>query len=330
MPVDDPEDRASLLDAFAKTEIIAPASVPATAAEFATAGGRVIGAQKIAVPREIEKIFLSLKTLAARAGEDWYYRYPVRKKIKDEKTGKETWVVEYIEGHSIKLANDLARTYGNCEVDTRAIDFGDSWMFYARFTDYESGYSLTRPFQQYKSQKSLKTDADRAGQIAFAIGASKAQRNVTVNALQTFADFAFEEAKDALVGKIGKDLANWRAKTIAKLEAKVDIKRVEAVLGRTAPEWLAPDVSQAIAMMKAVQDGMAALDETFPPLAPPPGEAQPAADKLDEFASDSGASAAPPVEAERRPPDEAAAGGANPRPPAAADPSTRGPGHGRS
>ena len=157
----------------------------------------------------------------------------------------------------------------------------------------KSGYSLTRPFQQCKSQKTMKTDADRAGQIAFAIGASKAQRNVIVNALQTFADFAFEEAKDALVGKIGKDLANWRAKTVAKLEAKVDIKRVEAVLGRTAPEWLAPDVSQAIAMMKAVQDGMASLEETFPPLAPPPGEAPPAG-KLDEFANtDSGAPASP-------------------------------------
>ena len=307
MPVDDPEDRASLLDAFAKTEIMAPASVPATAAEYMTAGGRVIGAQKIAVPREIDKIFLGLKTFAARAGEDWYYRYPVRKKIKDEKTGRETWVTEYIEGPSIKLANDLARMYGNCEVDTRAIDFGDSWMFYARFTDYESGYSLTRPFQQYKSQKTLKTDTDRAGQIAFAIGASKAQRNVTVNALQTFADFAFEEAKDALVGKIGKDLANWRAKTVAKLAAKVDIKRVEAVLGRTAPEWLAPDVSQAIAMMKAVSDGMATLDESFPPLEPPPAS-EPPAGKLDQFANtDSGATASP-----SNAPDAAAEGGAPP------------------
>jgi hypothetical protein len=38
------------------------------------------------------------------------------------------------------------------------------------------------------------------------------------------------------------------------------------VVGRPAAEWLAPDIARVIAMMAAVVDGMAALDETFPPL----------------------------------------------------------------
>ena len=199
--------------------------------------------------RDEPRVLQRLAMLAARAGEDWYYRWPV----KEKKTGNITWV----EGPSIKLANDLARLYGNDEIDTRVIDLGDSWLIYARFTDYETGYSLTRPFQQRKAQRTMGEDADRQRDIAFQIGCSKAIRNVTVNALQTFADYAFEEAKGALVEKIGRDLPKWRAKTVEKLTAKIDIQRVEAVLGRKQSEWLAPDVAQAIAMMKAVSDGMA-------------------------------------------------------------------------
>jgi hypothetical protein len=131
---------------------------------------------------------------------------------------------------------------------------------------------MTRPYQQRKGQRSIGEDADRQRDAALQIGVSKAIRNVIVNALQTFSDFAFEEARGSLVGRIGKDLNRWRQNTVAKLEPKVDIKRVEAVMGRPAPEWLAPDVAQVIAMMKAVADGMATWDEQFPPLNRPPEE----------------------------------------------------------
>lgn len=277
------DGRREALDAFAQAGVNAtpPATVPAAGMLADGAGMRVVGAQKVAVARDVAKVLHQLKVLAAAAGEDWYYRWPVTEK----KTKKVTW----IEGHSIKLANDLARLYGNDEIETRVIDLGDSWLIYARFTDYETGYSLTRPFQQRKAQKSMGDDADRQRDIAFQIGCSKAIRNVTINALQTYADFALEEAKGALVDKIGRDLPKWRAATVKKLEAKVELNRVEAVMGRVAAEWLAPDVAQVVAMMKAVSDGMATIDESFPPLTPPPGAAP--ADKLDQFATttDSGA-----------------------------------------
>jgi hypothetical protein len=293
--VENLSERGSLLDAFAQTARQAPPPATVPAAELMSGGGaglRVIGAQKIAVPRDEPKILQKIKVLAAAAGDDWYYRWPV----KNKKTGKTEWV----EGASIKLANEVSRIFGNDEIDTRVIDLGDSWLIYARFTDYETGYSLTRPFQQRKSQRSIATeDGARAQDIAFQIGCSKAIRNVVVNALQTFSDFAFEEARGALVDKIGRDVAGWREKTTRKLEGRVDLKRVEAVLGRAAGDWLAPDIAQVVAMMKAVSDGMATIDETFPPLTPP-AESSPAG-KLDEFATtDSGAA--------ERTPDEAAGG----------------------
>lgn len=220
---------------------------------------QVTGAQAVAVHRDERAVLTKLRALAAAAGDDWYYRFPV----KNRKTG----TTDFIEGPSIKLANDLARLYGNCEVDCRAQDLGKVILFHARFIDLETGYALTRPFQQRKSAAKIGgSDDERREDIAFQIGASKAIRNVTVNALQTFADFAFDEAKQALVDKIGKDLDKYRRVTAERTSALVDIGRVEKVIGRTVAEWLAPDVAKVIAMMKAVADGMASLDETFPPL----------------------------------------------------------------
>jgi hypothetical protein len=302
------DERADALNAFAQAGAHAspPATIPAAGLLDAGGGARVVGAQKLAVMRDEARVLQRLAMLAARAGEDWYYRWPV----KEKKTGKITWV----EGPSIKLANDLARLYGNCEVETRVVDLGDTWLIYARFTDYETGYSLTRPFQQRKSQRTMGDDADRQRDIAFQIGCSKAIRNVTTNALQTFADYAFEEAKGSLIDKIGRDLAKWRAKTIDKLEVKLDIRRAEAVMGRPAAEWLAPDVAQVIAMMKAVSDGMATMDETFPPLATAAAPEAPGA--LDQFANtDSGASAQAPESDGPgiKAPDDAAEGGIPPK-----------------
>ena len=83
----DLEDRRATLDAFAATphrehNVLAPAGA------FSAPAERVFGAQPVAVRRDEQQILAKLRTLAAAAGESWYYRYPVRKKIKDENTGR--------------------------------------------------------------------------------------------------------------------------------------------------------------------------------------------------------------------------------------------------
>jgi hypothetical protein len=221
---------------------------------------RIVGAQHVAVYRDEAKIFQKLSSIAAAAGNDWFYRYPVR----NNTTGK----TDYIEGPSIKLANDVARIFGNNANEVREIDVGDAWIFYARFTDLETGFSMERAYRQRKGQTSMKTkDPERQLDIAYQIGQSKAIRNCIVNSLQLYADFAFEEARNSLVDKIGKDLEGWKARTVQGIaKIPVELARVERVVGRSAANWLAPDVAQVIAMMKAYRDGMATLDETFPPV----------------------------------------------------------------
>lgn len=227
-----------------------------------TISDAIITAQKVSVERDLPKVIRNIKTLAAVAGEDWYYRFPVKKK------GGGT---DQIEGPTIKCAQNVAREYGNCQVDCRAIDQGGSWMIYARFVDYETGFSLTRPFQADKAKSTMNTkDAGRQQEIAFAIGVSKATRNVITNALETFTNLAFEEAKNNLVEKVGKRLAEYRQRARDRLkQLDVDEKRAEAQIGRKADEWLAPDVARVIAELKSVADGMAAAEDIWPPLAAP-------------------------------------------------------------
>src|SRR6202011_2222346 len=106
-------------------------------------------------------------------------------------------------------------------VDTRVIDLGASWLIYARFTDFESGYALTRPFQQDKGASKLGGDDQaRKLDIAFQIGVSKAIRNVVTNALQTFADYAFDAAKNSLVEKIGSDIIKWRERVLLRMKER--------------------------------------------------------------------------------------------------------------
>jgi hypothetical protein len=203
-----------------------------------------------------------VKTLAAVAGQDYYYSFPVRKKNKE--TGE--WEQDFIEGPSIKLANDLVREYGNCCVETMVVDAGDSWVIYAKFIDLERGFTMVRPFQQRKAQKALGTKDDaRALDIALQIGVSKAIRNVIVNSLETFADFMFDEAKNGLIAQVKKKPDFYREKIGGRLkELSIDVKRVEVQVGRPLAEWRETDITKVIAQIKAVTDGMAYAHEIWP------------------------------------------------------------------
>lgn len=215
-----------------------------------------ITAIPVQVPRDEAKVLNKLRTRAAMAGDDWYYRFPV----------KDKGATKYIEGPSIKCANNVAQLFGNCAIRTRAIDNFDSWIIYARLEDYEQGFVYERPWLQPKGQQTLSTrDQGRAEAIAFQIGVSKAIRNVVCNALELFTTFAFEEARNSMVERIGKALPATIEKIKARLgEMSVDVKRIEALVGRPVASWLAPDCARVIAEITAISEGMASIDETWP------------------------------------------------------------------
>lgn len=218
----------------------------------------VITAQKVAVPRSEAMILKKIKTLAAYAGQDWYYRWPTK-----NKDGSKGWV----EGPSVKCAMAVARVFGNCTVDCRSRIDGQHIEFLAKFVDIETGFSVTRPFRQRIGQDiGGKMAKERAADLVFQIGTSKATRNVICNALETFVDFAFSEARESLITAIGKNIEKYRAVVLDRItEHKIDLKRVEAAMGRPAKDWLAPDIAKVRAILQSVTDGMSSKDEAFPP-----------------------------------------------------------------
>lgn len=224
-------------------------------------GGPMIAAQgavHVAVHRDEARILAKLKVMANAAGQRWYYRWTTNNK--DGTKG-------VVEGPSIDCAMAVARLYGNCDINLRVEENLTHWTFYAGFRDFESGFTVVRAFQQRKSQKTGMKDADRQADIVFQIGQSKAIRNVIVNALADFADFAFEAAKGSFVERIGSKLEDYRKKAVARFgELGIDIRRVENVIGKAAKDWLAPDVARIIAELQAIGDGMASADETYPVL----------------------------------------------------------------
>ena len=231
--------------------------------QMADIWGTATTARKVEVARDESKVLAKITTYAAAAGEHWFYRWPVKNRRKG--------TTDIVEGLSIKGPNAVSRLFGNDSIDVRVFDTGRTFTIYAKFSDLETGYSLVRPFQQDKGGAKLGGEDDaRRLDMALQIGVSKAIRNVVTNALETFCTFALEQAQANLVGRVGKNLAVYRERLAARFhEMGIGIDRVEATVGRPFKDLLAPDVAHVIAELKAVADGMALADDTWP-LPPPP------------------------------------------------------------
>lgn len=222
----------------------------------------------LAPERDELKVLDKLIKLAAAAGDDWFYRFPVNRNVKDPETGKWVKVREYIEGPSIKCANNVARIYGNCLVDCRlGQETPDAWVFYAMFADRETGFTMVRAFKQRKRQNIGMGDEGRAEDIVFQIGQSKAIRNIIDNALEQFTSRAFDEAKKSIVNRIaGKmdETRAWIRAELAKLKPAVAVERVERVRLRKIDQWTSADMALIYAELQAIHDGWTIADDCWP------------------------------------------------------------------
>lgn len=234
-----------------------PGAMPAQSGLITGVQGDIFTAQRVAQSRNMARIMDRLKALAHAAGKDWVYGWEVN----DRKNNRKTW----IEGPTIKLANDLAREYGNCMVDCRVRDEGPNWVFYGRFIDLETGYQMVRAYQQRKGQDTGMKDSQRAADMVFQIGQSKCLRNVVVNALQTLADYCVEEAKSGVLERVGKNpdaAREWIVKMLEKLS--IERKRVEAIYGRSSQHWTVADMARIYTEIQSIQDGMMNAEDVYP------------------------------------------------------------------
>ena len=222
--------------------------------------GKVITAQPVIAKRDVHALMQTLRTLAETFGDDYIYAWDVNDKNSKRKDGKTT-----IEGPTINLANDLAREFGNNDLDVREVEGPNHWIFYGRFTDLQTGSSLTRAFRQRKNAAAGKYEDDRKLDIAYQIGQSKCLRNVVVNALRSYSDFMFKVAKGALIKKIEADPERYLEAIARGLETyKITLQSAEATVGRPKSEWDRRDIAKIYSALKAIAEGLVDAREAFP------------------------------------------------------------------
>lgn len=233
---------------------------PATAEEGVTTlgiFGSIITAQRVIKPRSLAEIQQRMRVLAAFSGGSYIYSWPV----KNRKTGRTTT----IEGPTVKMANDLAREWGNCLVDVRVIDERSHWLYYARFTDLETGYSYTRPYRQRKGQETGMADAARAEDLIFQIGASKAIRNCILNSLSTLVDYTLEQARNNLLHWVDNNAEQAKA-YVEKITVRfdIDLERVEAVVGKKQKNWTNREYARVLTELRGIDEGLSDVEDLYP------------------------------------------------------------------
>ena len=200
---------------------------------------------------------------------------------------------DHIEGPSVDLALAAARCYGNCAVDQQPVqETLTSYIFVAVFIDLETGFTLSRPFRQSKKWVVYgKMDEERKADVRFQIGASKATRNVVLNALPAWLiDQGIEAAKAGVRNKIegyikrhsveaARQLAIGELKKQGVSEASVLAKFDYAAVTALTVD----DLVRLRGDLKAIQTGQEAASALFPAVeaqATKPSQAERMAEKL--------------------------------------------------
>jgi len=271
-----------MTEATSKGALVGPTSSPIIQVE-----GRIITAQHVAVKRTLKEVMAQLKIMCATFGDTYVYSWEVNDRRNQRKV--------LVEGGTIKLANDLLMLWGNSSADCDVHETPTHYVFKAWFTDYERGSGLGRGFRQRKSQNTGLKDVERAEDIVFQIGQSKAIRNVVLNALGSLAQYAIEESKKALVNRL-EDEENLKAAVgfidRVMTEHQIAVKRVEAVRGRERGKWTIRDIAKTYMEMRGVYEGFLVADEVYPTdeaagevMAKKQAKDEPAGDKKDPGAN---------------------------------------------
>jgi len=206
-------------------------------------------------PRDPKAALAAATREAALAGKDFLYSWVVK-----SKNGPEV-----IEGTSIDGAMVMLRNWGNAVVPVDIVEDAPAhWVFKATFIDLETGVNVERLFRQRKSQSTGKMDADRALDIAFQIGQSKAQRNVIVKALPVwFHNQCVDAAKEAAESKF-KDVPGEAKKAIASFQkGGIELDALEWYVGAALAQWTPADLVRLQGLFNALRDRVAVKDEVF-------------------------------------------------------------------
>lgn len=222
-------------------------------------------AVKVQKPRNLASIIEKVMEEANCAGEDFYYTWEV-----DDRRNKRKVTIE---GGSIGLAYAIARHWGNCVVDVELDTKDGVDIFTASWIDLESGYSTSRMFRKKHNPLGGNYNAERADDMGFQIGQSKAIRNVIFAGVPKWL-----ETKAIAIAKAAEEkgledptrFAFAKNKSLAYLVKEgITEDRIYAKIGKSVDDWTKADYLIVRSMCTQIHDGVADPDELFPPLNTP-------------------------------------------------------------
>lgn len=234
--------------------------------------------------RDIEAVRKSAVKEAGLCGEGFFYSWSVNDKNKPGGKG-------LVEGVSVDGAMILARNFTNCVCPVEvAVDGPQHWILHAAFVDLETGFTVERLFRQRKGERHGRFDEERALDIAFQIGQSKAQRNVILKAMpQWLTESCLDAAKDAAELKY-KDVPKQVPKFIRRFEEMgVTLEQLEAKLNRPRAKWEPCDLVTLAAIGRAIADRQTTVEQEFENKSTKePGKATPSAQETESEAGEAG------------------------------------------
>jgi len=223
-------------------------------------------AVQVIKPRHFPNIIRRCEEEASIGGDDFYYSW---------RQGK-----EIIEGVSIQGALAIARNWGNTAVEVTVEETPTAYLFKGCFIDLETGFNLVRPYRQNKQSPKKKDGTDiytgeRGTDIVFQIGASKAMRNVVLNAIPKWlTEKVLDKAKANITAKISQLMKEGKAvpMVVSKLaELGIPLTIVETDFGKKEG-WDIVKLVQISGAIKGIKDGTESAENFFPSLRAQPAE----------------------------------------------------------
>lgn len=215
---------------------------------------------RVVAPRDLDKLRTAVIREATYSRDSFFYAWSQNDKSKGP-NGK-----SMIEGVSIDGAMILVRNWGNAACEPDLVDETPAyWLLRATFIDLETGFTSARLFRQRKNQKVGRHDDDRALDIQFQIGQSKAIRNAVVRCVPAWlVDEAMDAARAGAADRY-KNVAESAERAIKAYDGqhKITQEQLERKLGKKRADWIPSDLVLLNAIFRALKEGMTSLGQEF-------------------------------------------------------------------
>lgn len=202
-------------------------------------------------PRDNQKIIKAVEFEAEMLAAKAYYSWTT-----NGKGGR-----SLVEGPTIDLAMVLIRNWGNCAGRADLVaETPTHYLFDGIFLDVESGVTIVRQYKMNKdTSKFGRMDADRARDIVFQIGQSKAIRNACLAGVPTWlVDKAVRRAKASAAKTMTPE------KVLGAFDKwGIDQRALEKKLGKAVHRWDEMDMATLRGVYQALLDGMTTIENEF-------------------------------------------------------------------